>query len=324
MRILLTGPCGRVGFTTLLRLLEAGHQVRCFETRNGFITHPEGFNEAAEAYLQSKGLDYDWVWGDIRNPDEVRAAVGDDVDAVIHHAAMTLPTHCEEQWEYCWEVNYYGTLHVIDAMRAAGNSPKLIYSSSVAVYGFPPEGEALDFTESDPLPATCTYAATKIASELAIRRSGVNYTIMRMASCADVAAPHLFLNSLPGMRERNRIETKIKTSSSPAHFVSRDDVNTAYLNALDNPDSDHGIFNVAGPTDCRTTFKSFRDEMSITMGGEASRDEEWGSSPYPQGYYDTSRSDEVLHYVRTPMAGIIGNTVAATPDIQRFLPFYQP
>ena len=221
-------------------------------------------------------------------------------------------------------LRYYGTLHVLDAVRAAADSPKLIYSSSVAVYGFPPEGEARDFTESDPLPATCTYAATKIASELAIRRSGVNYTIMRMASCADVAAPHLFLNSLPGMRERNRIETKIKTASSPAHFVSRDDVNMAYLNALDNPDSDHGIFNVAGPADCRTTFKSFRDEMSITMGGEASRDEEWGSSPYPQGYYDTFRSDEVLQYVRTPMAGIIGNTVAATPDIQKFLQFYQP
>ena len=48
MNVVLTGPCGRVGFRTLERLLDAGHTVRCFDTRNDFPSHPAGFNEACE------------------------------------------------------------------------------------------------------------------------------------------------------------------------------------------------------------------------------------------------------------------------------------
>ena len=52
MNVLLTGPCGRVGLKTVSRLLAAGHRVRCFDTRNDFPSHPEGFNEACEAMLR--------------------------------------------------------------------------------------------------------------------------------------------------------------------------------------------------------------------------------------------------------------------------------
>ena len=51
--------------------------------------------------------------------------------------------------------------------------------------------------------------------------------------------------------------------------MSTDDVNTAYLNAINNPSSDKRTFNIAGPEDCRLTFKSFQDEISVAMGGEA-------------------------------------------------------
>jgi nucleoside-diphosphate-sugar epimerase len=322
MKVLLTGPCGRVGFTTALRLLEAGHQVRCFETRNDFISHPRGFNEACESLLRSRGLHYEWIWGDIRNAEDILGAVANDVDAIIHHAAITLPGQCEEEWEYCWDVNYYGTLNVIDAIRASSRSPKLVYSSSVAVYGFP-GAQGKTFLETDRLPSTCTYAATKVASELAIRRSGINYSIMRMASCGDVAAPHLFLNSLPQMQERGKKETKLKTAASPAHFISRDDVNTAYLNALDNAQSDHGIFNIAGPEDCRTTFGEIRAEMAATLGGQPPSEDDWGQNPYPQGYYDISHSDANLHYARTSKAGIMKNIADSVQGVEEFLQFYQ-
>lgn len=322
MKVLLTGPCGRIGYSTLSRLLEAGHQVRCLETRDGFISHPRGFNVAAEAFLRSKGLDYEWQWGDIRNPEDVAEAVNDDIDAVLHFAAITLPSQCEEEWEYCWEVNYYGTLNVIDAIKASPRSPKLIYASSVAVYGFPaPEGSV--FVETDLLPSTCTYAATKIASELAVRRAGINYSIMRIASCTDCPAPQLMVSGLPEMADRFRKETRLKMATSPAHIVSRDDVNTACLNALDNPQSDRGIFTLAGPEDCRITFGALREEMARLAGGGGTQADEWGEHPYPQGYYDTTHSDAVLHYVRTSRAGIMQNIAAAMQGIGEFLPFYQ-
>jgi len=322
MKVLLTGPCGRVGFRTLERLLAAGYTVRCFDTRDDFPTHPAGFNEACEAMLRGRGLEYEWVWGDIRDGAAVRAALGEDVDAVIHHAAMTLPTHCEEAWEYCWDVNYYGTVNIIDAMVAARRSSKLVYSSSVAVYGFPPADGHL-FTETDPLPSTCTYAATKIASELAIRRSGLNYTIMRMASCPDSGAPQLFLSGSPGMKERLRKEDRLKMPGSPAHFVSNTDVNTAYLNALDNPRSDRGIFNIAGPADCRTTFGAIKAEMAAATGGSGTAEEYWGDHPYPQFYYDTATAEDVLDYMHTSKAGLLENMTAAVGEIGEFLQYYR-
>jgi nucleoside-diphosphate-sugar epimerase len=322
MKVLLTGPCGRVGFTTLPRLLEAGHEVRCFDTRSGFISHPHGFNEACEALLRSRGLDYEWIWGDIRNAGEVAAAMGDDVDVVIHHAAITLPSQCEEEWEYCWDVNYYGTVNVIDAIKAAKRPPKLIFSSSVAVYGFPaPEGSV--FVESDPLPSTCTYAATKIASELAIRRSGINYSIMRMASCADTDAPQLLVSGLPSMEERRKKEKKLKMASSPAHFVSSVDVNTAYLNALDHPQSDCEIFNVAGPDDCRTTFGEALAGISEATGGGPAADDGWGENPYPQGYYDIAHSHGVLQYANTSKREIMTRIAESISGVGEFLEFYQ-
>ena len=137
---------------------------------------------------------------------------------------------------------------MIHAVLASPRSPKLLYSSSVANYGYPVQGKK-HFVESDPLTPTCTYAATKIASELAIRRAGINYTIMRLGSVLDVGALHLAMMADPDFLARISKENRLKSSESPAHFVSSDDVNTAYLNALDNLESDRRTFNLVGPAD---------------------------------------------------------------------------
>ncbi|MGO9101635.1 MAG: NAD-dependent epimerase/dehydratase family protein [Mycobacterium sp.] len=318
--MLLTGPCGRIGYTTFTRLLQAGHNVRCFDTKTGYLSHPDGFNESIERFWRNKGYSFEWKWGDVRNANDVRQAVDDDIDAIIHHAAMTLPTDCEEEWEYCWDVNFFGTLNVIDAILASPRSPKLLYSSSVANYGYPVEGKE-HFVESDPLTPTCTYAATKIACELAIRKAGINYTIMRIGPAPDVGAPHLAMMADPDYIARI---TKDKSYESPGHFVSFDDVNTAYLNALDNVESDRRTFNLVGPADCRTTFGSMLDGLSAALGQSPSPDDLWGSGPYPEHYYDSALSDSVLHYVRTGRAGIIANVQSAVDDIAEFVSLSAP
>ena len=319
MRVLLTGPCGRIGYTTFTRLLEAGHEVRCFDTKTGFPTHPDGFNESIERFWRNKGYSFEWQWGDVRNPDEVRQAVGRDMDAVIHHAAMTLPTHCEEAWEYCWDVNFFGTLNVIDAISASPRSPKLLYSSSVANYGYPVEGKE-HFVESDPLTPTCTYAATKIASELTIRKADNNYTVMRIGSTMDFRAPHLAMMADPDylarsgqgespqeLRESGTLRSRPTTSTRP----------TSARSTTLSPIEGRSIS--MGPTDCRTTFRSMQDDVSVALGGSPTPDDDWGSGPYPQHYYDPEPSDRVLHYVRTGRAGIIANMQNALGDIPEFM-----
>lgn len=316
MKVLLTGPCGRVGYTTFQRLIEAGHEVRAFDTRNDYSAHPQGFNEAVERYFANKRYCYQWQWGDITNAEVVRAAVADDIDVVIHHAAMALPSQCEEEWETCWEINYYGTLNVIQAIQQSAKKPKLLFSSSIANYGYPP-ADARKFTEQDRLPAVCTYAATKVASELAIRRSGIDYNIIRMASATDFRAPHIHMASMPFMQDRIKKENLLKNPASPAHFVSVDDVNEAYLKLIDRTDYVKEIFIIAGPESCQTTFKGFQDELGRMLGMDV--DVEWGTAQYPQYYYDITKSNQALQYANTELDGMLRNFSEAICDVAEFL-----
>ena len=321
VKVLLTGPCGRVGYTTFARLIEAGYEVRGFDTRDAFASHPPGFNERILERWRADGHTFEWCWGDVRDPESVQRAVAEDIDVVIHHAAMTLPTQCEEAWQDCWEINYYGTRNILDAIRAAENPPHLIFSSSVAVYG-PPRPNLAPFRETDPLTATCTYAATKVAAELEIRRSGVPFTIMRIASAIDFRAPHLALMLTPEMLIRVAKENRLKAPDSPAHFVSTDDVNTAYLNAIGNSAAIGHSFNLAGPPDCRTTFREVQDELAVVLGGSVSNDDEWGTGPYPQHHYETAHAQAVLDYVHTPRTGLIENLRDAVAGIADYsLPY---
>ena len=80
MHVLLTGPFGNIGSHTTAELLRQGHQVRAFDLRT----------PRTEKVAQRFDHQFEVRWGDIRNVDEVRAAV-EGVDAIVHLAAMIPP-----------------------------------------------------------------------------------------------------------------------------------------------------------------------------------------------------------------------------------------
>lgn len=315
MKVLLTGPCGRVGVTTFRRLLQAGYEVRGFDTRSDFVTHTPGFNEKLVEDWRAEGLDFEWVWGDLRNPEDARSAVGDDVDVVMHLGATTMPNHCEEHWKYTWEVNYFGTRHVIGAMKRSRKNPKLIYTSSVAVYGItPPPRPPID--EDAPLISCCTYGATKIVAELEILRSGLTYTILRVASSITPSARHLLM--LEDSEDLRRVFTeymKLTSYESPMHVVSNYDTNTALLNSIDNPRSDHRIFNIAGPQDCRVTFGRYYDAVAELNGQPPPPREAYGTGPYPQYYYDTTHGQAALGFESRSFDDLLAEIRASVAEL---------
>jgi nucleoside-diphosphate-sugar epimerase len=315
MKVLLTGPCGRMGVTTLRRLLAAGHEVRCFETRNDYPSHVPGFNEALVEQWRAEGLAFEWVWGDLRNPDDVRRALGDDADVVIHLAATTIPNHCEEHWRYTWDVNYFGTRHLVDAMQRSPKRPKLVFPSSVAVYGVIPPGSPL-VREDEGLVAACTYGATKIAAELEIQRSGLAYTILRVGSSITPSARHLKM--LADSEDLTRVFVEymqLVSYESPMHVVSNHDTNTALLNCIENPESDGRIFNIAGPEDCRISFGKYYDLVAEQSGRPKPPREAYGKGPYPQYHYDTAAGQAVLKYQSRSFDDLRGEIAAANTEL---------
>ncbi len=129
MRILLTGAFGNVGLSALEELLARGHQVRCFDLKTSANVR------LARHYARKAEI----FWGDLRSKDDVAAAVR-DVDVVIH-LAFILPrlsacgVELEKEPVLARQVNVGGTRNLIRAMRAQPVPPRLIFSSSLHVYG---------------------------------------------------------------------------------------------------------------------------------------------------------------------------------------------
>ena len=127
-RFLITGGAGFIGSNLCEAIVNLGYNVRCFDN---FST---GKRENV-VHLLDNPL-FELVDGDIRDY-ETCAKICDDVDFVLHHAALvSVPESIETPKPYI-EVNITGTLYMMEASRQA-NVKKFIYASSSAVYGDEP------------------------------------------------------------------------------------------------------------------------------------------------------------------------------------------
>ncbi len=309
MKVLLTGPCGRVGVYVFERLLKEGYQVKGFDIKD-FISFSDGFNEKIVEGWKALNLGFEFMWGDLRNRDDVRKAVGDDVDVVIHYGAITMPNECEDHPDYTWDTNFFGTRYIIDAINESPKKPKMIYASSVAAYGIVPRN-APPVKEAHPLRACCTYGATKIAAEKEIEKSGITYTILRMASASSPSMPHNLAMSDEKLQKSMAEYVKLTDPDNPFHFVSAHDLTTAVLNCIDNPESDNRVFNIAGPEGSMTTFGKMFDRLNASLGVPLLPKEAYGPGPYPQHYYDTTASQAVLKYQKETFDDFIDELTTA-------------
>ncbi|MFG1881738.1 UDP-glucose 4-epimerase GalE [Micromonospora sp. NPDC049102] len=131
-------------------LLDAGHQVVVLDDlRTGHraalapdATHVEAsIHDAAQVLTPDAGF-----------------------DGVLHFAALIAAGESMVKPELYWQNNTVGTLALIDAVRAAG-VPRMVFSSTAAVYGNPTE---LPITETAVKAPTNTYGATKLAVDMAL------------------------------------------------------------------------------------------------------------------------------------------------------------
>lgn len=152
----------------------------------------EGFTPVVYDDL-SAGFAYNVKWGplelgDIRDVDRLRGVVAKyDIEAALHFAARIEVGQGERDPGSFYDNNVYGSLCILDALRRAG-VPRLIFSSTCAVYGLP-QTAVLD--ETHPRQPESVYGRTKLMIEQAIedygRAYGLRYALLRYfnASGAD-------------------------------------------------------------------------------------------------------------------------------------------
>ncbi|MBO4205544.1 UDP-glucose 4-epimerase GalE [Micromonospora echinofusca] len=159
MKLLVTGGAGYIGSVVTRMLLDAGHQVVVLDDlRTG---HAEALAPEA-TFVQARIHDAATVL--------TREA---GFDGVLHFAALIAAGESMVHPERYWDVNTIGSLALLDAVRAAG-VPRLVFSSTAAVYGNPVE---LPIPETAVKAPTSTYGATKLAVDMALTSEAIAHNL---------------------------------------------------------------------------------------------------------------------------------------------------
>lgn len=145
MKILVTGGAGYIGTHTDVELLNKGYEVVVLDNLSN--SSPV----ALDRVKQITGKDVVFYQGDVRDRQLVEKIFTEQqIDWVIHFAGLkAVGESCEKPLEY-YDNNLYGTLVLLETMRAHG-CKKLVFSSSATVYGDP---------ERLPLDETCKTGGT--------------------------------------------------------------------------------------------------------------------------------------------------------------------
>ncbi len=163
MKVVITGGTGFLGLRLARAILECG-------TLRGVSGAPESVDEmilfdAFTPAKRSEGLDarVEIVSGDISDRDLVMQLITGDSLSVFHFASV-VSAGAEQDFDLALKVNLDGGLNVLEAARAAPGLPRVVFASSLAVFG----GSALPDTVSDDTKITpmTTYGMTKVVNEL--------------------------------------------------------------------------------------------------------------------------------------------------------------
>src|SRR5258705_13173012 len=123
MRIVITGGCGFLGRRVALGLLER-------RDVDALVL----FDNAPSALPPPEDKRMTLLTGNIADHAAVRAAIAPGTDAVYHLAAV-VSGEAEADTDLGYRVNLDGTCAVLDACRALGTCPRVVFASSLAVYG---------------------------------------------------------------------------------------------------------------------------------------------------------------------------------------------
>ena len=159
MKVLVLGGAGMVGQKLLHRLADGADVPNMSELLVHDVVAPKFMPNHVEASN---------MVGDYSQQAETLAAARPDL---IFHLASIVSGEAETNFEKGWEINMRGTLRLLEALRheyeASGGAyrPKLIFASSIAVFGGPFPDKIGDEFLSAPL---TSYGSQKAAIELLV------------------------------------------------------------------------------------------------------------------------------------------------------------
>jgi len=280
---MVTGAFGNVGESAVTELLKDGHWVRCFDLPTR--ANARKARKLEQFARQTPGR-LEVLWGDLRQPADVARAVQDQ--EVVVHLAFIIPkmsatgVESEAQPELAEAVNVGGTRNLLTALEAQPTPPRLIFASSLHVYGLtqhlpPPR------TVADPPRPTEHYSRHKVACEEMIRVSGLQWAILRLAATLPLA-----IRLDPGMFDvplDNRIE-----------FVHTRDVGLAIARAVRSDAVWGKTLLIGGGPRCQFRYGEMVERILDAMGVGMLPAAAFSTTPFATDWLDTAESQRLLQY----------------------------
>ena len=161
MRVVITGGAGFLGRRLAQAILARGHLTDASGARRALrelvlvdVATAEGIDDPRVRTLA----------GNVADPAFLAAAIGGDADSVFHLAAV-VSGEAEADFDLGWRVNVDATRHLLERCRALPRPPKVVFTSSVAVFG----GALPDVVpDTQALTPQSSYGAQKAVGELLV------------------------------------------------------------------------------------------------------------------------------------------------------------
>jgi UDP-glucuronate 4-epimerase len=301
---LVTGALGCLGSWVVRNLVKDGVAVTAFDLgsdpyRMKLMMSPDEVNAVR------------FVNGDIADLAALEAVIaGHGVTDVIHLAALQVPA-CKANPSLGARVNVVGTINVFEAARKAGLK-RVVYASSVAVYGLREEYAAL-IQHDDPLRPRTLYGAYKQANEATARIYAWDYGLSSIG-----LRPYVIYG--PG-RDQGMTSTPTKAmlavaAGQPYHITYGgrcglqyvDDVARMFIEAARAPFEGAEVYNIRGSvvdmTEVIAAIEAAEPAARGTVTFESS------PLPFPDGQDDGALQELLGGVSYTPLKEGVARTIA--------------
>jgi UDP-glucose 4-epimerase len=285
MNVLVTGAFGNIGSHSVDALLKLGHGVRAL-----------AFGAPDAKLTKAWGSKVEVVRGDVTRPETLPAAVR-GVDRVVH-LAYVIPPACLDKPDQARRVNVDGTRNVLEAVKAHAPAAKLLFASSLDVFGRtadrPPPRKV-----TDPVQATDAYTEHKIVCEGLVRESGLTWAIFRYAD-----VPPLALRQPVPLMFEIPLSQRIDT----LHPL---DAGLVTARGATMDETWGKVWLVGGGPRCQVTYGDYLAKFmsAMEMGGPLP-ESAFTTTPYSTDWLDSEESQRVFQYQRHSFDDIVRDVAA--------------
>jgi len=270
--VLVTGGAGNVGRQAVVKLAQAGHDVRVIDL-------PDIDYSFTKAHTNIEVFP-----GDICEKSDLTRAC-DGIDWAVHLAAI-MPPMSEENNELANRINIEGTRSILKALKP---EIPIIFASSVATYGVP-TGQIVDIEH--PQKPIDFYGETKLQNEKDILESSRPFVLLRISGV-----------SVPALLEIPR--PWFFTANQRLEFVHLANAAEAVVNCVGNEGVTGKILQIAGGQTWQLIGQEYSRAIceAFDFPPESATFQE---QPGWTGWYDTNESQRLLQYQNHAFEDFIG------------------